>query len=143
MGQEIEREWKSIVCSDGKEKSVIMCEWNILSEEGRILKRTLKQIDCHNPKLTEFGGPDCSWACEKAITTEEKKKPGMEWLLVSAILGGGILWIVFYDVHMRPYLHFHGLFLFVGIPFFIGLMLYYAWKMTRHIGIHKRRQASI
>ena len=28
-----------------------MCEWDVLSKEGRILKRTLRQIDCHNAEL--------------------------------------------------------------------------------------------
>ncbi len=115
MEQKIEREWKSIVCPDGKAKSVVMCEWDILSEKGRILKKTLKQIDCHNPGLTEFGGTDCSWVCEKAIMGEEITRSGMEWLLVCAILVGGILWIVFYDMYLRPYMHFYGLFLFFGL----------------------------
>jgi len=140
MEQKIDREWKSIVCPDGKEKSVVMCQWDILSEKSRILKRTLKQIDCHNPKLTEFGGPDCNWACAKALATEETARSRMEWLLVCAILSGGIAWIVFYGAYIRPYLHLYGLFLFIGIPFSIGLMLYYTWKMTRHVGILKRKE---
>jgi hypothetical protein len=45
MEQKIERGWKSIVCPDWKEKAMIMCEWDILSEKGSILQRTLKQID--------------------------------------------------------------------------------------------------
>lgn len=133
MEQKMEREWKSIVCPDRKEKAVVMCEWDILSEGGRILKKTLKQIDCYNPRLTEFGGTDCSWTCEKAIAKEETTKSGMEWLLVCAILVGGILWIVVYDMYLRPYLHLYGLFLFFGLPFLITLMLYYTWKMRRHI----------
>jgi hypothetical protein len=140
MEQKIDREWKSIVCPGGKEKSVVMCQWDILSEKSRILKRTLKQIDCHNPKLTEFGGPDCNWACAKALATEETARSGMELLLVCAILGVSILWIAFYGVYMKPYLHLYGLFLFFGIPFFIGLMLYYTWKMMRHMGIFKRKE---
>lgn len=71
MGQKIEREWKSIVCPDWKEKTAVMREWNILSEKGNGLQRTLTLIDCHNPRLSEFGGADCNWACERAIA-----KPG-------------------------------------------------------------------
>ncbi len=70
MEQKIQREWKSIVCPEGKGKTMVMCEWNIVSGEGRIFKRTLKQIDCRNPKLTEFGGMDCRWGCEKGIVNE-------------------------------------------------------------------------
>jgi hypothetical protein len=132
MEQKMESEWKSIVCPDWKEKAVVMCEWDILSEEGRFSKKTLKQIDCQNPRLAEFGGTDCSWACEKAITKEETKKSGMEWLWVCAILVAGILWIVFYDMYLSPHLHFYGLFLFFGLPFLISLMLYYTWRMIRH-----------
>ena len=76
MKQKMEREWKSIICPDWKEKTVVMCEWDILSEDGRILKRTLKQIDCHNPRLTEFGGTDRRWVCEKAIAKEEMTRSG-------------------------------------------------------------------
>ena len=140
MEQKVEREWKSIVCPDWKERSVVMCEWDILSGEGRISKKTLKQIDCYNPRLTEFGGTDCSWACEKAMAKEETTRSGMEWLWVCAILVGGILWIVSYDMYVRPYLHLYGLILFAGIPFFIGLMLYYSWKMMRHMRILRGRE---
>jgi hypothetical protein len=141
MEQKIEREWKSIICPVGKAKSVVVCEWDIFSEEGYILKRTLKQIDCHNPRLTELGGTDCSWVCEKAIAKEEMKRWGMEWLWVCAILVGGIFWIVFYDMYIRPYLHLYGLFLFFGLPFLISLMLYYTWKMMRHILRHEVYQS--
>jgi hypothetical protein len=133
MEQKTEREWKSIVCPDWKQKAVVMCEWGIHSEEGRDLRKTLKQIDCHNPRLTEFGGRNCSWACEKAIVKEETTRSGMEWLLVCAILVGGILWIVLYDTHLRPHLHSYGLFLFFGLPLLVGLMSYYCWKTVRHV----------
>ena len=129
MGQKIEREWKSIVCPDWKEKTAVMREWNILFEKGNGLQRTLTLIDCHNPRLSEFGGADCNWACKKTIAKEGTTGLGREWLLVCAIIVGGILWIVFYDVYMRSYLHLYGLFLFVGIPLCIGLMIYYSWKM--------------
>jgi hypothetical protein len=129
MEQKIERKWKSIVCPDGKEKSVVMCEWDILSEEGRILKRTLKQIDCHNAKLTEFGGADCNWACRKVIAKEEITRSRSEFLLVCAILIGGMIWIVIYGIYMRPYFHLSGLLFLFGIPLFISLILYYSWKM--------------
>lgn len=49
-----------------------MCEWDVLSKGGRILKRTLKQIDCHNAELSEFGGLDCKWGCEKVIGKRER-----------------------------------------------------------------------
>jgi hypothetical protein len=129
MERKIEKGWKSIVCPDGKEKVTVMCEWEILSEMGRILKKTLKQIDCHNPKLTEFGGADCSWVCQKAIAKEKMTRSRMELLLVCAISVGGILWIVFYDIYLRPHLHLYGLLVFVGLPLLISLMLYYSWKM--------------
>jgi len=129
MEQKIERKWKSIDCPDRKEKSVVMCEWDILSGAGRILKKTLKQIDCHNPKLTEFGGVDCNWACRKVIAKEEITRWRSELLLVCAILIAGIIWIVIYGIYMRPYFHLSGLLLLFGIPLFISLILYYSWKM--------------
>jgi len=129
MEQKIAREWKSIVCPEGKEKAIVMCEWDILSEVGRILKKTLKQIDCHNPKLTEFGGADCNWACRKTIAKEEIARWRSELLLVCAILIAGIIWIVIYGIYMRPYFHLSGLLLLFGIPLFISLILYYSWKM--------------
>ena len=129
MERKIERGWKSIVCPDGKEKVIVMCEWEILSEMGRILKKTLKQIDCDNPKLTEFGGADCNWACRKVIAKEEITRWRSELLLVCGILIAGIIWIVIYGMYMRPYFHLSGLLLLFGIPLFISLMLYYSWKM--------------
>ena len=134
MGQKIVREWKSIVCPDDrKAQSVVMCEWDILSKEGRILKKTLRQIDCHNPRLTEFGGTDCNWVCQKAIAKEEMTRSRMELLLVCAIFVGGILWIVFYDLYLKPILHLYGLVVFFGLPLLIILMLFYTWKMMKHI----------
>jgi hypothetical protein len=132
MEQKLEREWKTIVCPDGKEKAMVMYEWDIHSEEGRVFKKTLRKIDCHNPKLTEFGGADCNWACKKAIAKEEMTELGIEWLLVCAIIIGGIAWIVFYDIHIRPYFHWYGLFLLFGIPLFMGLILYYSWKIMNY-----------
>ena len=129
MEQKIAREWKSIVCPDGKAQSVVMCEWDIVSEMGRILKKTLNQIDCRNPKLTEFGGGDCNWACRKVIAKEEITRSGSELSLVCAIFIGGIIWIVIYGIYMRPYFHLSGLLLLFGIPLFISLILYYTWKM--------------
>ncbi len=130
MEQKIVREWRSMVCPDGGQ-SAVMSEWDILSEEGRVLKKTLKQIDCHNPRLAEFGGTDCSWACREAIAKEEMAESRVEWLLVCAIFVGGIFWIIFYDIYLRPYLHLYGLFVFFGLPFLLSLMLYYTWKMMR------------
>jgi hypothetical protein len=74
MEQRIEREWKSIVCPEGKGKTTVMCEWDIVSGGGRIFRRGLKQIDCRNPKLTEFGGTDCNWGCEIVIAKRERKE---------------------------------------------------------------------
>jgi hypothetical protein len=74
MKQKIEREWKSIVCPELKERSLVMCEWELTSEKGRVLKKTLKQIDCWNPKLSEFGEGDCNWGCEKVIAKMEKER---------------------------------------------------------------------
>jgi hypothetical protein len=52
-----------------------MCEWAIASEKGSVLQKTINQIDCHNPKLAEFGGADCDWACEKVIGKGEGQTP--------------------------------------------------------------------
>jgi hypothetical protein len=72
MEQTREREWKSLVCPEGKERAAVMLEWDVVSEKGRILKRVLKQIDCHSPELTLFGGADCDWKCEGVITKRER-----------------------------------------------------------------------
>ena len=72
MQQGIEREWKWVLCPDGKGRTWMMCEWDIASQKGRILKRTLKQIDCRYPHLMEFGGTDCNWKCEGMIGTRER-----------------------------------------------------------------------
>lgn len=67
-----EREWNSILCPERQCRTMVMCEWDVLSKEGRILKRTLRQIDCHDPELTEFGGADCKWGCEGVIGKRER-----------------------------------------------------------------------
>ena len=67
-----EREWKSILCPETKERTVVMCEWEVVSKGGRILKRTLKQIDCHNPQLAAFGSIDCTWGCNGVIRKRER-----------------------------------------------------------------------
>jgi hypothetical protein len=67
-----EREWNSILCPERQCRTMVMCEWDVVSKEGRILKRTLRQIDCHNLQLTEFGGMDCKWGCEGVIGKREK-----------------------------------------------------------------------
>jgi hypothetical protein len=72
LKQEIEREWKSVLCPEGKGRTWLMCEWDIVSEKGRILKRTLRQIDCRCPHLMEFGGADCNWECEGVISKRER-----------------------------------------------------------------------
>jgi len=50
-----------------------MIEWDILSEKGRLLKKHLRQIDCHHPQMTEFGGADCEWGCEGVIGREKAR----------------------------------------------------------------------
>jgi len=129
MEQKMEREGRLIVCPEWKEKTMIMCEWNIVSEGANILQRTLQQIDCYNPRLSELGGTGCNWACEKAIAKVGTIRSGLDVLLVCAILAAGILWIAFYNLYISPYLHLYGLFLFIGVPVFMGLMLYYSRKV--------------
>ena len=72
MEEAREREWKSILCPEKKSRTTVMFEWGVVSKGGRILKRTLKQIDCHNAQLTEFGGIDCNWGCEGVIGKRER-----------------------------------------------------------------------
>jgi hypothetical protein len=72
LEKKIEREWKSILCPGGKDRTWVMVEWDIVSEKGRILKRNLRQIDCHHPQLNEFGGVDCRWGCEGVIGKRER-----------------------------------------------------------------------
>jgi hypothetical protein len=72
LEQAKEREWKSILCPEKKIRTMLMCEWDVESKGGRILNRRLKQIDCSNPQLTEFGGVDCQWGCEDVIGKREK-----------------------------------------------------------------------
>jgi hypothetical protein len=67
-----EREWKTILCPEGKGKSLVMCEWDIELEKGRIFRRNLKQIDCCNPMLIILGGEDCNWKCEEVIAKRER-----------------------------------------------------------------------
>jgi hypothetical protein len=73
MEKRVEREWRSASCQPGKQPAWMMCEWNIISEGGRILRKTLRQIDCHHPVLTEFGGGDCNWKCMELLTRMEKE----------------------------------------------------------------------
>jgi hypothetical protein len=72
LEQKVEREWKSILCPAEKEKTWVMVEWDLISEKGRILKRTLKQIDCHHSRFIEFGEADCQWGCEGVIEKRER-----------------------------------------------------------------------
>jgi hypothetical protein len=67
-----EREWNSILCPERQCRTTVMCEWDVLSKGGRILKRTLRQIDCHNAELVQFGGVDCRWGCEGIIRKRER-----------------------------------------------------------------------
>jgi hypothetical protein len=71
LEKKIEREWKSIRCPGEKGKTLIMVEWEIVSEKGRILKRSLQQIDCHHPQFATFKGGDCEWGCERVIGKRE------------------------------------------------------------------------
>ena len=72
MKQVNERQWKTIRCPEGKGKARVMCEWEIVSEKGQVPKRTLKQVDCHNPQLANLGGEDCQWGCEEVLLTQER-----------------------------------------------------------------------
>ncbi len=72
MEQKIEREWGSIRCPGREDKVLVMIEWAVASEKGRILSRSLRQIDCHDPQLTRFGGEDCEWGCERVIGKRER-----------------------------------------------------------------------
>jgi hypothetical protein len=67
-----EREWNSILCPERQCRTAVMCEWDVHSKEGRILKRTLRQIDCHNAELVQFGGTECKWGCEGVIRKRER-----------------------------------------------------------------------
>jgi len=72
MEEKIDREWKSIRCPGREDRVLVMIEWVVISEKGRILSRSLRQIDCHSPHLTRFGGVDCERGCEKVIGKREK-----------------------------------------------------------------------
>ena len=67
-----EREWNSILCPERQCRTLVMCEWDVVLKGGRILKRTLRQIDCHNAELVQFGGRECKWGCEGVIRKREK-----------------------------------------------------------------------
>jgi len=73
MEKRVEREWRSASCQPGKQPAWMMCEWDIVSEGGRIVRKTLRQIDCHHPLLAEFGGGDCDWKCLELLTKREKR----------------------------------------------------------------------
>jgi hypothetical protein len=72
MTQANERQWKTISCPEGKGKARVMCEWEVVSEKGRVLKRALKQVDCLNPQLADMGGEDCHWGCERVLVKQER-----------------------------------------------------------------------
>ena len=72
MEQRMEREWKMIRCPQKGERTTVMCEWDVTFKGGRILKRTLRQIDCHDPQLGVFGGCGCDWPCQQIILRREK-----------------------------------------------------------------------
>ena len=67
-----EREWNSILCPERQCRTMVMCEWDVLSKEGRILRRTLRQIDCHNAELVQFGGRECKLGCEEVMRKRER-----------------------------------------------------------------------
>jgi len=72
LEQKIEREWKTIQCPRREERTTVMCEWNVTFKGGRILKKTLRQVDCHDPRLGVFGESGCDWPCEQIILRREK-----------------------------------------------------------------------
>ena len=72
MEQKMETEWKTIRCPRKGERTTVMCEWDVTSKGGRVLKRTLRQIDCHDPLLADFGGRDCDWICARMLVKREK-----------------------------------------------------------------------
>ncbi len=72
MEQKVEREWRSIRCPGRGDKVLVMIEWGVVSEKGRILSRSLRQIDCHDSQLTRLGEGDCEWGCEKVIAKRER-----------------------------------------------------------------------
>jgi len=72
LEQTREREWKLVTCPEGKGGALVMLEWDVVSEKGRILKRSLKQVDCQNARLSVFGGEDCNWKCEGVIAKRER-----------------------------------------------------------------------
>ena len=72
MEQKIEREWRLIRCPGRENKVLVMIEWDVGSEKGRILSRSLRQVDCHDPRLTQFGGADCERGCERVIAKRER-----------------------------------------------------------------------
>ena len=72
MEQKIEREWRSIRCPGRENKVLVMIEWGVVSDKGRIFSRSLRQIDCHDSQLTRFGGVDCERGCERVIAKGER-----------------------------------------------------------------------
>ena len=72
MEQRMEREWETIQCPRKEERTRVMCEWDVMSKGGRILRRILRQIDCHDPRLGVFGESDCDWPCQQIILKQEK-----------------------------------------------------------------------
>ncbi len=72
MEQKVEREWRSIRCPGRGERILVMLEWDVASEKGRILSRNLRQIDCHDSQLTRFDGGDCKWGCEQVLVKRER-----------------------------------------------------------------------
>jgi len=67
-----EKEWNSILCPERQCRTMVMCEWDVLLKERRILKRTLRRIDCYNAELVQFGGMECKWGCEAVIRKRER-----------------------------------------------------------------------
>ncbi len=72
MEQKIEREWRSIRCPGREDKVLVMIEWDVASEKGRIVSRSLRQIDCYAPELTRFGGVGCERGCERVLAKRER-----------------------------------------------------------------------
>jgi hypothetical protein len=58
MPEQIKRVSRSIVCPDGKECTEVLIEWTVVKG-----KKVLRQIDCSNPMLSNYGLEDCKWTC--------------------------------------------------------------------------------
>ena len=77
----------------------------------------------------------------------ERMRSIVESGLACALMIGGIIWVLFYEIYICDYMHwklqlnrfpiYGHCFIFFGIPFFIGLVFYFGWKIVRSILRHK------